>query len=367
MKKAPKTWNPTKYNHLYRHKSGVYYARISLAGKKTWRSLQTSVLGIAKAELDKKLEDAAHLNEISQVKPVSERMTGSEAIQLRKEQIDNDPSIKSSTRSYWDEIIAALEKSWPEFLATELRQISQEACEAWAGKNKDSMSPTRFNNTLSLIKSLFEIAIKNGVRRTNPASESKRMKLRSKDLSQLLPSLKEFKTWVDAIRNAGGRFSKDCADFVEFLAYTGMRTGEAKWVQWKHCDFDRGEIVVVGDPEEATKNGEIRRVPMIAASRELLTRMKRERLKETSVSSVLKVREAQKAMNRAFTDLGMERFTHHDLRHYFATICIESGVDIPTVSKWLGHKDGGALAMRTYGHLRNEHSIAAAGKVSFAA
>ena len=50
----------------------------------------------------------------------------------------------------------------------------------------------------------------------------------------------------------------------------------------------------------------------------------------------------------------------------FATRCIESGVDIPTVSRWLGHKDGGALAMKTYGHLRREHSIAQAQRVSFA-
>jgi len=28
----------------------------------------------------------------------------------------------------------------------------------------------------------------------------------------------------------------------------------------------------------------------------------------------------------------------------------------PDVSRWLGHKDGGALATKTYGHLRNEHS-----------
>jgi len=48
---------------------------------------------------------------------------------------------------------------------------------------------------------------------------------------------------------------------------------------------------------------------------------------------------------------------------------IESGVDIPTVSRWLGHKDGGALGMRVYGHLRNEHSVAArrAGKMAAAA
>jgi len=44
------------------------------------------------------------------------------------------------------------------------------------------------------------------------------------------------------------------------------------------------------------------------------------------------------------------------LLHLFATICIESGVDILTVSRWLGHADGGALAMRVYGHLRDKHS-----------
>ena len=44
----------------------------------------------------------------------------------------------------------------------------------------------------------------------------------------------------------------------------------------------------------------------------------------------------------------------------------KAGVDIPTVSRWLGHKDGGALAMKTYGHLRREHSIAQAQRVTFA-
>jgi hypothetical protein len=40
-------------------------------------------------------------------------------------------------------------------------------------------------------------------------------------------------------------------------------------------------------------------------------------------------------------------------------------VDIPTVSRWLGHKDGGALAMKVYGHLRDQHSAAMAQKVQF--
>jgi len=57
-------------------------------------------------------------------------------------------------------------------------------------------------------------------------------------------------------------------------------------------------------------------------------------------------------------------YTVSILRRVFA-VAIESGVDIPTVSRWLGHKDGGALAMKTYGHLRNEHSQAMAQKVKF--
>jgi integrase len=51
--------------------------------------------------------------------------------------------------------------------------------------------------------------------------------------------------------------------------------------------------------------------------------------------------------------------------HLFATRHIEAGADIPTVSRWLGHKDGGALAMRVYGHLRDEHSQKMAKRVTF--
>ncbi|MGH7940974.1 MAG: hypothetical protein ACREFR_07895 [Limisphaerales bacterium] len=40
-------------------------------------------------------------------------------------------------------------------------------------------------------------------------------------------------------------------------------------------------------------------------------------------------------------------------------------MDIPTVSRWLGHKDGGALAMKTYGHLPDSHSTDMARKVVF--
>jgi integrase len=145
-----------------------------------------------------------------------------------------------------------------------------------------------------------------------------------------------------------------------------MRKGEANALEWRDVDLDTGEIIVRGDPESRTKNWELRRVPLIPDARTLFERMRRERAEEPLNAKVFLVRECQKALDRACKKVGTDRITHHDLRHLFATRCIESGVDIPTVSRWLGHKDGGALAMKTYGHLRREHSISQAQRVTFA-
>ena len=106
---------------------------------------------------------------------------------------------------------------------------------------------------------------------------------------------------------------------------------------------------------------------MIPDMRRLLEQMRAKRPNEPLTAKVMHVSECQKPMNRAAKKVGMIRITHHDLRHLFATRCIETGVDIPTVSRWLGHKDGGALALKVYGHLRDQHSVDMAGKVTFSA
>jgi integrase len=102
--------------------------------------------------------------------------------------------------------------------------------------------------------------------------------------------------------------------------------------------------------------------PLNSSLRQLLEKMRREQPGESPEKPVMQVFECQKSIDRAANLAGVKRITHHDLRHLFATRCIESGVDIPTVSRWLGHQDGGA---KTYGHLRDEHSQREALKVTF--
>ena len=41
-------------------------------------------------------------------------------------------------------------------------------------------------------------------------------------------------------------------------------------------------------------------------------------------AKVFRVGECQKALDRACKKVGIDRITHHDLRHLFATRCIES-------------------------------------------
>src|SRR4029434_8243227 len=106
------------------------------------------------------------------------------------------------------------------------------------------------------------------------------------------------------------------------------------------------------DSETATKNWTVRRVPLIPDARELFERVRSERSNEPLDTKVFRVKECQKALDRACKKVGIDRVTHHDLRHLFATRCIESGVDIPTVSRWRGHQDGGAVRMNTSGHSR---------------
>lgn len=114
--------------------------------------------------------------------------------------------------------------------------------------------------------------------------------------------------------------------------YSGLRIGEAKHVTRVDVNFARHQLHVRGDPVTATKNGERRFVPMIPELERMLTELRGERPNEPPDATVMRVFECQNSMTHAAAKIGIKRITHHDLRHLFATICIESGVEIPTVS-----------------------------------
>jgi integrase len=360
--KPTKTWERTRLQNLLRHKSGRYYARAFAGGKEVWKSLKTSHFSVAEARLAEFLKEHRERRSNGNGE-VSAKMTFGQAAAVHLRNLDDNPRIKPSTRKYWQECLSALQKSWRGLNETEVRKITQGDCKEWARAYGKTVSPTRYNGAISVLRHVLNIAVDAGVLYSNPAAVVKRTAVRAKQIA--LPTTDKFNALIAEMRAGHSRDSINCADFASGLAFTGCRVGEAREIAWRDLDFDAGEIMVRGDADTGTKNWEVRRVPLIPHARALFDRMRGERLDEPLYAKVFRVRESQKALDRACKKVGTDRITHHDLRHLFATRCIESGVDIPTVSRWLGHKDGGALAMKTYGHLRREHSIAQAQRVSF--
>jgi len=358
--KKRSAWESTRYQNLVRYvPSGTIFARFKIRGKQVRRSLETTNLELAKRKLVELERNERAIQDDRRRGKILFGEALDEYLQTRK----RDATLKSRTKAYDEQQVVALLKTWPGLRELDIKRISKEDCEWWAATFAEKYAPSAYNHTLAILKHTLERAIERGVCYDNPAKKLKRQAERPKKVT--LPTPDQFTAFIKEIESGGSGKSKPCADPVKFLAYSGCRKMEAANVTWADINFDTGKLHIHGDPLDGTKNGEPRPIPMLPEMRDLLGRLKSERPNAKPEDHVMIVRECQKAMNRAANLVGMKRITHHDLRHLFATTCIEAGVDIPTVSRWLGHKDGGALAMRTYGHLRDEHSMAMAQKVFF--
>ena len=338
--------------------TGVYYALVKRGGKQFRRCLKTSDRKLAErrlAELRKKVGNL-RLSPDSNLsfQQIAERWMAVTDHTLKRRTCHRRRTALSAVESY--------------FGAVAIRHLTKEHCEDWLTGRGSKIAAQTFAHELSLIKNVFHYAIERGLILSNPAEHIKRRKIPRAKIN--VPTKEQFQILVEAIRKSDGRPDSQrkaapAADLVELMAYSGTRVGEATSLRWRDISFDKESLVVTGG-EEGTKNDEIRTVPMTTALRELLLRIRDERQVQPQPDDlVIAIKSAKTAINRACRKLSLPHFHHHDFRHFFATTCIESGVDIPTISRWLGHKDGGALAMRVYGHLRQEHSALQIKRVNF--
>jgi integrase len=357
-------WQKTKTQKLIQYApKGTYYAYFKVGGKPFRKSLETDVYSVAKLRLADEVAEQRELAEAA-IDRTAGKLTFADVVELYRDRVKSEPRLKPASRRYRTMTIDFIVKTWPSVLAKKIGKITYRECAEWLGRFQARYAPSVVNNSIGTLRAIFDEAIERGTRFSNPAARLKRIPIRQRALT--LPTRAQFLDFIAAIRSAGAPQSKDCAEFVSFLAYSGLRKGEAKFVTWSDVDFDRGEVIVHGDPVTGTKNNEVRRVPIIPELREMLVTMRASRKEEKPSDRVLRVNEAEKSMRAAARKIGIAHVRHHDLRHLFASTAIESGVDVPTVSRWLGHKDGGGLAMKVYGHLRQEHSAAQAQRVRFA-
>lgn len=346
--------------------SGVYYARVKIQGKLFRESLETKVWTTAKLKLADFVKSKREQRHSPDAAPYPGLLM-SHAVEIFQGHLAQDISMKESSKEYRRLCLRKLKTSWPELWSKTVVHVSADDCRDWATRLSKEIASQYFNNVVGTLQMVLQVAVdefnqRGGRKIMNPAADLGKARVLPRLLR--LPEPSQFRELIANIRK-NNSWGKAASELIEFLAYSGARLyTEAQWITWEDVDWTKREIVVRGHPDTRTKNWEARRIPILPNMDELLNRLRADRAAPVT-GTILRIIECPVTLKKACRDTGLVPLRHHDLRHLFATRCIESGVDIPTVARWLGHKDGGALAMRTYGHLRNEHSQAMAAKVQF--
>lgn len=190
------------------------------------------------------------------------------------------------------------------------------------------------------------------------------------------PARKDLLTHSDIERLCASAMehSKNGAEFsyyVKFLAYSGARRNEALRVRWQDVDWDNGQVTIGWDGQ--TKNRLARVVDFNDRLELLLKEMEAHRPPDCTWLFPSPQRGGQDIAAKSFVETlrlsrgpaGLPKVGFHHMRHYFASFCVMSGIDFMTTARWLGHKDGGILIGRVYGHLAAEHTKAAARRLRF--
>ena len=340
--------------NLYRNSHGTYFAWFAVKGKQIKRSLKTTDKDLARRRFNDLREKANRLHGGEQ-----RNIRFEELVAFWLESIRAD--VKEST---YRRRVVCLNQLAPFFKGTTVRSINSQTIENWKVARGSQVAPRTFNKELETLNHLMRYArdVK-GIILDNPAEKIRNRKAETPVIE--IPTKEQFCALVTELRNEPQAVRSGAADFAEFLAYSGLRLGEATEVCRCDVNFDLNTLLVTGG-ETGTKNHEERTIPLFPALRKLMERIFEERkLKEPTNTRLFPFKNIRQALGSACRRAGLPSFGHHALRHFFCSNAIEAGIDFKAIAGWLGHKDGGVLVAKTYGHLRAEHSAAMAQRMTF--
>ena len=238
----------------------------------------------------------------------------------------------------------------------------------FCGRKLQPVSERTANLDLMMLRNVLKAAMDDGHLRELP-----RMKM----LDEAPPPKRdliapaEFDRLIEAARNGCKKNGEELADYLRFLAFSGAREQEALRIKWAEVDFERERVTIGAD--RLTKNWESRTVEFNPQLGTLLRDMRARRAPDCAWLFPSPRRGPRDQHARSFREslkiarkvAGLEWVGFHDLRHYFCSVCVMAGIDFMTIAAWLGHKDGGSLVGKVYGHLLDEHRSKAAKLVHF--
>ncbi len=231
------------------------------------------------------------------------------------------------------------------------------------------IAPATFNKKLGYLRACGDWAKSQSLLSANPWLKVKPRKS-SKEI------IKPF-SQDEAVRIVAG-FEKTYpawVSFTKFLFLSGCRMSEAIGLQWKHVDFERGEVCICESlaqckngngyerERKSTKTGSVRFLKINSELSKLFEQVSSASrnsedliFKNPTGTSHIDSNNFRDRWKKVLSAANIPYRRPHIIRHSFASHAIEQGCPLTGVAYLLGHSDTRMVA-QTYGHLVNRPSL----------
>jgi integrase len=346
-------------------RNGQYYAqiRVDRGNGKTMPAkipLEAETLDVARAELEKKrTENRQKVMHLPGHRPkfsalAAEYQTSAEFLAKKPGTRENE----TQALNRWNRHLGGIRIDW--IKSAHLVEFRNARTNDGVTARTINLDFVVFNNAMSYAKDKEWLTKPPRLSKLPEKKPAKRPLLRSQDIAQLLKFCVPEVTKNDQI----------VAFYIRFLALSGAREQESLKTRKTDANFDVNQLAVgaTGD----TKNSEYRIVDMSPELEALLKEMLSNLPDDTSYlfpspqrgKKDIHARSLRESFKLVRDAAGLSWVGFHDFRHFFCSTCVMAGIDFMTIASWVGHKDGGVLIGRVYGHLADEHKKKAAAKLA---
>ncbi len=222
-------------------------------------------------------------------------------------------------------------------------------------KQPKGLSAKTVRNIIQIISSAMDFAVAQKIITENPCKAVELPKVEKQEM-QTIPA-EQLQAFLTEAKASG------VYEMYYIELSTGLRRGELLGLKWQDIDFKNGIITV--RRQVARVNGEITEAPLktknsyrrVSISPQAIEVLKAQKAKTNSeyvfpspTGGPISPDSVNNMLKRVLARASIPKVRFHDLRHTFATIALQNGVDIKTVSSVLGHFSAG-FTLDTYAHV----------------
>ena len=270
--------------------------------------------------------------------------------------VNKKPSTVYSYKIAWEKLLR-LEK--PEFVL----DITPEKIRRFTETlQQTDIKDKTIGHHLIALQTIFNYSIAKGFfTGTNPvplAKKNIRLDVEASPKAKAL-SPEQFKRLLEIAKNK----SRDIYLAVAIGGYSGLRKGEIANLRWEDIDVEAGTLSVTRKTADSNKGivawtaktkSSYRTVQLFSDLKDILLIYKKPAgyvIEDTGINRAKWM--LPKEFEEVRKELGVSWFTFHDLRHTFASLLLNQGIDIHVVAKLLGHASM-QITYDTYFHMMPE-------------